>query len=171
MTEASKYVLVLFGILVTSASATGLWLVSVPSAGGVAHIQLLLFSSNLPVQPSKRPRSLSTRSECVFSSVLRTASGPTGRRLRSQVFIADRHVDIREPHIPTDLVTFVCIVVFVFKLKADHGQSRMTRLMRTILQDGILYFFVMVGFHIAMALFTVFSRVIEIIPRSSNDAF
>ena len=88
------------------------------------------------------------------------ASGPTGRRLHSQVFIAGRPVDIRKPHLPTDLVTFVCIVVFVFKLKADHGQSRMTRLMRTILQDGILYFFVMVGFHIAMALFTVFSRVI-----------
>ena len=92
----------------------------------------------------------------------RPASGPTGRRLRSLVFTADSFADIRKSHFQIDFVTFVCIVIFIFKLKADHGQSRMTRLMRAILGDGTLYFFVMVGFHVAMALFTVFSRVINL---------
>jgi len=58
----------------------------------------------------------------------------------------------------TDLIAFVCIVTFVSKLKADFGQSRMTRVMRTILQDGILFFFVMAGFHIAMLFFTLLGR-------------
>ena len=34
LTEASKYVFVIFGILVASSITTGLWLVSVPSATG-----------------------------------------------------------------------------------------------------------------------------------------
>lgn len=36
----------------------------------------------------------------------------------------------------------------------------MSRLMRTIFQNGVLYFFVMAGFHIAMVFFTFFARVI-----------
>ena len=56
-------------------------------------------------------------------------------------------------------MTFVCLVVFILRLKADHGQSRMSQLMRTMLQDGILYFFVMAGFHIAMMCFTVLAKV------------
>ena len=69
------------------------------------------------------------------------------------------------PHMCTDLIAFVCIVVFVSKLKAENGQSRMTRLMRAILQDGVLYFFVMMGFHIAMLLVTVFAGVITLLPH------
>ena len=65
----------------------------------------------------------------------------------------------RKSHILTDLVTPVCIVVFVLRLKANHGQTRMNRLLRTILQDGVLYFFIMAGFHIAMVLFAFFARV------------
>lgn len=37
----------------------------------------------------------------------------------------------------------------------------MTLLMQTILEDSILYFFVMAGFHIAMILFTAFRKVIK----------
>ena len=64
-------------------------------------------------------------------------SGPTGRMLRSLVSIADCLADTQAPHIFTYVITFVCLVVFILKLKADQGQSRTTRLMRSILQDGI----------------------------------
>ena len=64
----------------------------------------------------------------------------------------------------TDLVTFVCIIVFVLKLKAKHGRPHMSRLMRTILQDGVMYFFVMATFHIAIAFFTFFIPVILFLP-------
>ena len=84
---------------------------------------------------------------------------------RSQVAFAgiycQQSPDVPNAHIPADLVTLICIVVFVLKLKAGHGQSRMTRLMRTILQDGVLYFFVMSTFHIAMVVFAVIGRVIH----------
>lgn len=60
----------------------------------------------------------------------------------------------------TDLVTFACIIVFVFRFRADHDQFPMTRLMRAILHDGVLYFFVMAAFHIVIAFFTFFTAVI-----------
>jgi len=44
------------------------------------------------------------------------------------------------------------------KFETGFGQSRLTRLMRTILQDGVLYFFVMVTFHIVMLFFAFFVR-------------
>lgn len=77
----------------------------------------------------------------------------------------------RHPRISpfVDLITFVCIVAFVFKFNAKHGQSRMTRLMRTILQDSILYFFVMAAFHIAIAFFTFFTTVIDASSPSAED--
>lgn len=56
-------------------------------------------------------------------------------------------------------MAFVCLVAFILRLKADHGQSHMSQLMRTVLQDAILYFLVVTGFHIAMVFFTVFARV------------
>jgi len=70
----------------------------------------------------------------------------------------------------TDLITFICIVVFILKLKAGYGQSRMNRLMRTILQDGVLYFFVMAAFHIAMVFFAFLGRVIRFALCSFRDA-
>ena len=76
--------------------------------------------------------------------------------------------DIQKAHTLIDLVAFACVIVFIFKLKADRGQSRMTRLMRTILQDGVLYFFVMAGFHIAMMSFTAFERVIGSLPLAER---
>ena len=69
------------------------------------------------------------------------------------------------PHMCTDLIAFACIVVFISKLKAGNGQSRMTRLMRTILQDGILYFFVLVGYQIAKLFVTVYAGVIILLPH------
>ena len=47
LTEASKYVLVFFGILATSSLGTGLWLVSIPSAKGNASTRCSLFSSDV----------------------------------------------------------------------------------------------------------------------------
>ncbi|KAF9790515.1 hypothetical protein BJ322DRAFT_1104166 [Thelephora terrestris] len=123
LTEASRYVLVVFGILVTSSFATGVWLVSVPSATAVELPNIHLDSFRT----------------CIFS-----ASTTAEWAYRAQVAVAD-------------LVTVVCIVVFVLKLKANHGQSRMTRLMRTILQDGVLYFFVMAAFHLTMVFCTFFT--------------
>ena len=40
----------------------------------------------------------------------------------------------------------------------------MTQVMRTILQDGILYFFVMAGFHVAMLFFTIVGKVTIFFP-------
>ena len=164
LTEASRYILVVFGILIISSVATGLWLVSVPSATGTVCIRCSLFSSNLSVQPCKCPRSLLTRSKRVSFLLLRSLSGPIGQKLHSLVSIVDRLALAQEPDGFTDLVTFVCIIIFTLKLKANHGQSRMSRLLRTILQDGVLYFFVMAGFHIAMALSVFFGRVSALLP-------
>ena len=88
-------------------------------------------------------------------------NGPTGRRLRSLVSINSRSTDNKGSHTAADLIAFVCLVGFVINFKSDHGQLRMTRLMRTILQDGTLYFFVMAAFHIAFALSTFFAGVIS----------
>lgn len=52
LTEASKYVLVFFGILATSSLGTGLWLVSVPSAKGGTPAQYFFFASDLPPRPA-----------------------------------------------------------------------------------------------------------------------
>ena len=97
------------------------------------------------------------------SAALGSSSGPIGHRSCSLVFIAHRLADTQKPHIHTDLLAFLCVVIFVLKLKADLRQSRMTRIMRTILQDGVLFFFVMVGFHVAMMLFTGFGKVINLL--------
>ena len=96
-----------------------------------------------------------------FRSCVFTASEAAEWAYRSQVALAGiRFVSVQESHTRLDLVTFACIVAFAFKFKAERGQRRMTKLMRTILQDGVLYFFVMAGFHIAMVFSTAFSRVI-----------
>lgn len=163
LTKANKYVLVGFSSLVVSSLATGLWLVSVPSATGNARIWYSLFASNLSAQPYRCPRSPSIRSGRVSSLPPSLPSGPIGYRSRSLVPIGDDFTAIQESHILTDLITSVSVVVFALKLKANHGQSRMTRLMRNILQDSVLYFFVMAGFHIAMVFFTFFARVITFI--------
>ena len=78
--------------------------------------------------------------------------------------------DIRKPHVLTDIIAFVCLIVFILKLKDDQGQSRMTRLMRLILQDGVLYFLVMMGFHIAMLLFTVIGKVTPFFHPSKSPS-
>ena len=109
-----------------------------------------------------------------FRACIFTARGATEWAYRSQVAVAGiyfQHVPkiFGKLNIHTDLITFICVVVFVLKLKTGYGQSRMNRLMRTILQDGILYFFVMAVFHIAMVFFAFFGRVIMFAFRSSKD--
>ena len=76
----------------------------------------------------------------------------------------------QDPHTLTDLIAIVCIVIFTMKHGAGRDRSRMTRLMRTILQDGVLYFLVMAGFHIAMVFFTFFARVTTLL-RSPKEMF
>jgi len=46
----------------------------------------------------------------------------------------------------------------------------MSRLMQTILQDGVLYFFVMAAFHAAMVFFTALRRVIRSPPPLTESA-
>ena len=101
---------------------------------------------------------------CVFST-----SWTAEWAYRSQVALAGIYIvnclaGIQKTHSLVDVIAFVCIVVFVLKLKADNSRSRMTRLMRTILQDGILYFFVMMGLHVAMMSFTAVATVIAFLP-------
>ena len=79
------------------------------------------------------------------------------------VSIIDHLTGEHKPYVLTDIIAFVCLVVFIFKLKAEQGQSRMTRVMRSILQDGILYFLIMTAFHITMLFFTVIRKVIPFI--------
>ena len=79
------------------------------------------------------------------------------------VSIIDHLTGEQKPYVLTDIIAFVCLVVFIFKLKAEQGQSRMTRVMRSILQDGILYFLIMTAFHITMLFFTVIRKVIPFI--------
>ena len=95
---------------------------------------------------------------CVFCTFERRVGVQVAGRVRRYLLPIFLQMS-RKSHILTDLVTFVCIVVFVLRLKANHGQTRMNRLLRTILQDGVLYFFIMAGFHIAMVLFAFFARV------------
>jgi len=122
--EASSCIPIVFGTLVTSSFATGLWLVSVPSATAVQM-------PKIPLDPFRA---------CIFF-VPATAEWAYG----SQIAFAD-------------LVTFGCISAFVVKLKTNYGRSCASRLVRTVFQDGVLYFFVMSGFHIAMVSFTFLAR-------------
>ena len=88
-------------------------------------------------------------------------NGPTGHWLRSLVSINPCSTDANGSHTAADLIAFVCLVAFVLSFKSDHGRIRMTRLTRTMLQDGTLYFFVMTAFHIAIALSSFFASVIN----------
>ena len=98
-----------------------------------------------------------------FRACILTAPDANEWAYRSQVALAGINfhliTGIQKSDFLADVVAFVCLVAFIFKLKADQGQSRMTHLMRTVLQDGILYFFVMAGFHIAMLFFTIVGKV------------
>ena len=98
-------------------------------------------------------------------------SGPIGLRSRSLVYIIHRLAAIQTSHVFTDIVAFVCVVVFTFKLKADQGLARMSRLMRAILKDGIHYFFVMAGFHITMFFLTIVDKVIIILLLAERCTF
>ena len=166
VTKANKYVIAVSGVLIASSLATGLWFVSIPSAKGSMHMSItVILALTLSAQPFKCPGSHLTSSGRAPSPFLMSMSGRTGRRSRSQVFILNCLADYSGSFTTlttnaTDFVAFVCLVVFIFKLKADQGQSRMTRLMRTLLQNGILYFFVMMGFHVAMLAFTIAGKVI-----------
>ena len=48
MTETSKYVIAVSGILITSSLATGLWFVSNPSAKGNTHMPIAVVSLSPP---------------------------------------------------------------------------------------------------------------------------
>ena len=98
-------------------------------------------------------------------------SGPIGLRSRSLVYIIHRLADIQTSHVLTDIVAFVCVIVFTFKLKDDQGLARMPRLMRAVLKDGIHYFFVMAGFHVTMFFLTIVDKVIAILLLAERCTF
>ena len=79
----------------------------------------------------------------------------------SLVSIADHLVNIQKYDILTDIIAFICLIAF--KLKVDRGESRATRLTKTIIHGGIHYFVVMAGFHITMLFLTVFDKVIMLL--------
>ena len=89
LTAASKYIIIVFGSLVTASLATGLWLVSVHSATGNARIRCFLSTSNHLPQLYKFPKSPLIRSRFVSLLPLRLLSGPTGYRLHSPVHITN----------------------------------------------------------------------------------
>ena len=58
-----------------------------------------------------------------------------------------------------DLATFVCIVAFIKKLRASLGQAHtLSHLMRTLVQDSTIYFFIMLTFNVAMLVYAVMAR-------------
>jgi len=58
-----------------------------------------------------------------------------------------------------DLATFVCIVVFTRRFKAAVGQERtLSHLVKTLIQDSTIYFFIMMTFNVAMLVYAVMAR-------------
>jgi len=58
-----------------------------------------------------------------------------------------------------DLATFVCIVAFIKKLRAALGQAHtLSHLMKTLIQDSTIYFFIMLTFNVAMLVYAVMAR-------------
>lgn len=58
-----------------------------------------------------------------------------------------------------DLVTFVCIVACIKKFKANLGQAHtMSHLMKTLVKDSTIYFFIMLTFNVAMLVYAVMAR-------------
>ena len=87
-------------------------------------------------------------------------NGPTGHRLRPlESVVGHLWISVNPTPSRTEVVPIAFLVVFILELKADQGQSRMTQVMRTILQDGILHLFDMSGFCIAILFFTIVGKV------------
>jgi hypothetical protein len=58
-----------------------------------------------------------------------------------------------------DMATFVCIVVFIKRVKASLGQAHsLSHLMKTLIQDSTIYFFIMLTFNVAMLVYGVMAR-------------
>lgn len=58
-----------------------------------------------------------------------------------------------------DLATFVCIVTFIKKLRVTLGQAHtLSHLMKTLVKDSTVYFFIMLTFNVAMLVYGVMAR-------------
>lgn len=58
-----------------------------------------------------------------------------------------------------DLATFVCIVAFIKKMRANLGQEHtLSHLMKTLIKDSTVYFFIMLTFNVAMLVYAVMAR-------------
>ena len=59
----------------------------------------------------------------------------------------------------SDLVTFACIVKFIRRYKSSLGHERsLSHIMKTLVQDSTIYFFIMMTFNIAMLTYAVMAR-------------
>ena len=123
---------------------------SVPSAKGSTHVRppLLLQLPRLAVQLPNIPLD-------AFRAYMLIPPQTTQWAYRAQIAFAGicyrPSYRYPEPYILTDLIAFVCLVIFAFRLEAARGQSRMTHLTQT---------FVIMAFHIATLFFTVMGKVI-----------
>ena len=58
-----------------------------------------------------------------------------------------------------DLATFACIIVFIRELRVTFGQERkLSHLVKTLIQDSTVYFFIMLTFNVAMLTYAVMAR-------------
>ena len=58
-----------------------------------------------------------------------------------------------------DLAAFVCILVFIKRLRATLGHAHtLSHLMKTLIQDSTIYFFIMLTFNVAMLVYAVMAR-------------
>lgn len=58
-----------------------------------------------------------------------------------------------------DLATFICIIAFIKKLRATLGHTHtLSHLMKTLVQDSTIYFFIMLTFNVAMLVYALMAR-------------
>ena len=61
------------------------------------------------------------------------------------------------PLIDVDLATFVMIIYYAIRSKSQYG---MPHLIKRVLEDTTIYFFVMALCHLVLALFAIFAKVV-----------
>lgn len=69
----------------------------------------------------------------------------------------------RSSLISADLATFAMIVYYAMRSKSQYG---MPHIIKTVLEDATVYFFVMAMCHSVLALFVIFAKVVRLtFPR------
>ena len=83
------------------------------------------------------------------------ARSPSAVRVHPSLRITASHLCALRP----DLAAFTCILAFVIRLKSALGQRHtLSHLMKTLLQDSSIYFFIMLTFSLTVLVYAVMAR-------------